>query len=79
MTYYNTFSTPGVIELGPLDEKYATRGDAGSPITVLGLLSFTVGTLHGKLELVNFVMLYEHLYFFMSLTCQLPTYLAFLM
>lgn len=54
------------MELGPLDEKYATRGDADSPITVLGTLSFTVGTLHGKLKSINFVMLYEQVYFFVS-------------
>ncbi|CAL5398163.1 unnamed protein product [Camellia sinensis] len=37
----------GLMELGPLEEKYATRGDIVSPITVLGKLSFTVGFLHG--------------------------------
>ena len=58
------------MELGPLDEKYTTRGAADSPIAVFGKLSFTVGFLHGKMDLVNFVMFYKHIHFFMSLTSQ---------
>lgn len=41
-----TFSTDGDMELGPLDEKDATRGDTHFPMTDLGVLNFTVGDLH---------------------------------
>lgn len=34
------------MELGPLDEKYATCGDAHFPATVFGNFSFAVGDLH---------------------------------
>ncbi|KAF4404129.1 hypothetical protein G4B88_014585 [Cannabis sativa] len=40
--------TAGVRELGPLDEKVATRGDVHLPITVFGELSIAVGDLHSR-------------------------------
>lgn len=45
-----TFSTAGDMELGPLDEKDATRGDDHFPMTVLGKLSFAVGDLHKEVD-----------------------------
>lgn len=38
------------MELGPLDEKDATRGDTHFPISVLGKLSFAVGDLHEEMD-----------------------------
>lgn len=43
---YKETSTAGDMELGPLDEKYATCGDAHFPVTVFGNFSFAVGDLH---------------------------------
>jgi hypothetical protein len=48
-----TFSTDGDMELGPLDEKDATRGDTQFPMSVLGKLSFAVGDLHEEVDKVN--------------------------
>lgn len=50
-----TFRTSGVMELGPLAEKEATRGETHFPITVFGSLSFAIGNLHSHSKQLNFV------------------------
>lgn len=47
------------MELGPLAEKYATRGDAHFPTTVFGLPSFAVGDLRQEVNKVNYIHVYD--------------------
>lgn len=59
------------MELGPLDEKYATCGDAHFPITVLGNFSFAVGDLHQEVLFTGLVSSThgEYSYLFLHLLC----------
>lgn len=46
----STLSTSGVMELGPLAEKDATRGETHFPTVVFGSLSFAIECLHSVVE-----------------------------
>lgn len=47
---FGTFKMAGAMELGPLDEKWATLVDTGFPTSVVEGLSFTIGDLCNQIQ-----------------------------